>query len=42
MTYKRPNLVGTEGLDRIDAEEIYVGACFMGSGKQNYVVQHGK
>jgi hypothetical protein len=42
MTYKRPNLVGTEGLDRIDAEEIYVGACFMGSGRQNYVVQHGK
>jgi hypothetical protein len=42
MMYRHPHLVGTEGLDKIEADAIYVAGCFMSSGKQHYVVQNNR
>ena len=38
IMYQKPNLIGCESIEKMDPDDIYVGACFMGAGKQNYVV----
>ena len=42
IMYRKPNIIGCEDIESLNPDDLYVGACFMGHGKQNYVVQHGK
>ena len=38
--YKKPNLVNATNKQMLDSGKLYVHACFMRSGKNNYLIQH--